>query len=131
MIVDLEKKETKGTFDLPGGGKVHLRLRSEADEAEIKAACVKNIVEYPLLDGKYQRFETEKTDYDLYFKMGYEKNIVGWDDVFDKNKIAVPVTSENKVLMMKVVPAFAEAVVKGLSVLKEQDKARSEVLEKN
>ena len=131
MIVDLEDKEVKGTFDLPGGGKVHLRLRNEKDEKEIKAACITPVVEYPLLDGKYQRFESEKTNIDLFFEMSMDRNIVGWDDLFDRNKEPIPVTKENKVLLMKMVPIFRDAVNSGIKALKEKEAAEEKALEKN
>jgi len=131
MIVDLINKEECGSFELKGGGKVHLRLRNEADEKEIRAVCVTMVVEYPLLDGKYQRFESEKTDTTLFIEMCWDKNITGWDDIFDKNKKPIPVTKENKVLLMKLVPAFNEDVTNGLTALREASKARAEQAEKN
>ena len=131
MIVDLTDKEEAGVFELKGGGKVKLRLRSEQDEREIRAACVRPVVEYPLLDGKYQRFETEKTDIERFLFMSWDKNIAGWDDLFDCNKKPIPVTPENKALLMKIVPAFREAVTNGLTLLQEKSKAEAEALAKN
>lgn len=131
MIVDLEDKEVTGTFDLPGGGKVHLRLRNEQDEKEIRAACITPVVEYPLLDGKYQRFESEKTDLDLFFEMSMDRNITGWDDLFDRNEKPIPVTAKNKVALMKLVPVFRDAVNAGIKALKEKEAAEAKALEKN
>jgi len=131
MIVDLEEKEESGSFELKGGGKVYLKLRNEADEKEIRAACVKLVVEYPLLDGKYQRFESEKTDMTLFVEMCWDKNITGWDDLFDCKEKPIPVTKENKILLMKMVPLFRETVEKGLQALKEVETARAEAAEKN
>ena len=131
MIVDLEEKEESGSFELKGGGKIYLKLRNEADEKEIRAACVKTVVEYPLLDGKYQRFESEKTDMILFVEMCWDKNITGWDDLFDCNEKSIPVTKENKVLLMKRVPLFREAVENGLQALKEAEKNRAAQVSKN
>jgi hypothetical protein len=131
MIVDLEDREEAGTFDLKGGGKVTLRLRSAQDEKEIRAACVKQVVEYPLLDGKYQRFESEKTDMDLYIEMSWDKNIAGWEGVVDGNKEPVPVTKENKIRLMRLAPAFRNAVEAGLKALADASKAKAEQAEKN
>jgi len=131
MIVDLKDKENKGTFELPGGGKVHLRLRTEEDEKAIRAASIKKEVEYPLLDGKYQRFEVEKVDADLFFEMGMDCNIAGWDGLFDRDNNPIPVTKENKVLLMKNVSLFQQAVNDGLKILKEREKEEAEATEKN
>lgn len=130
MNVDLTEKEEKGSFDLKGGGKVHLRLRNEADEKEIRKACVTTVVDYPFLDGKYQRFENEKTDTDLFLLMCWDKNIVGWDGILEDKK-PVPVTKENKVALMKRSEDFREAVQNGLKALQEASKVRAEAAEKN
>ena len=140
MNVDLQDKEERGSFDLKGGGKVHLRLRGETDEKEIRAACMTTVVEYPyLLDvvngetqttGKYVRFESEKTDMDLFLSMCWDKNIIGWDGVLEDKK-PVPVTPENKVLLMRKSAAFREAVTNGLEALQTASKTRAEQAEKN
>jgi|SRR3972149_3634453 len=132
MFVDLNQKEVSGWFDIKGGGRVHLRLRTEEDEREIRAACVTTAVEYPLLDGKYQRFETEKTDMERFVTMSWERNIKGWEGICDrKTKKAIPVTDENKVRLMKLVPSFREAYEEGLKALKKNEAAQAEELEKN
>ena len=131
MIVDLTDKEVSGCFELKGGGKIYLRLRNEQDEKEIRAACVTKVVEYPLLDGKYQRFESEKIDTDRFLEMCWDKNITGWEDLFDCNNKPIPVTAENKTLLMYKAPAFREAVTDGLKALQEETKTKAEELEKN
>lgn len=140
MIVDLQDKEEAGTFDLKGGGKVHLRLRNEADEKEIREACVKTVVEYPYLfdvvdgktltTGKYVRFESEKTDTDLFLALCWDRNIIGWEGVLENGEL-VPVTKENKVLLMEKSVAFQEAVTNGLKALQGAFKTKSEQAEKN
>jgi hypothetical protein len=130
MIVDLKEKEESGSFDLKGGGKVHLRLRSEQDEKEIRAACVTTTAEYPFLDGKYQRFEVEKTNTELYVEMCWDKNITGWEGVLEDKK-PVPVTKENKILLMRKSLPFQEAVTNGLKALQEASRSRTERAEKN
>ncbi len=140
MIVDLENKEEKGTFELKGGGKIHLRLLSAEDFRAMRKACVKTVSEYPYLDidpadpkkgKKYFQFDREEFDGDLFREMQLDRNITGWDDIFDRNKKPIPVTKENKVLLYTVVPEFREAVDKGLAALKEAEKARAEAAEKN
>ena len=121
MIVDLEEKTECGSFELKGGGKVHLRLLTGTDIKEMRKACLSNIVEYPLLDGKYQRFEGTKFDEELWESMKWDRGITGWDNLFDCNKKAIPVTPENKALLMERVMEFRLAVENGLKALKEAE----------
>lgn len=131
MIVDLEDREERGTFDLEGGGKVHLRLLSATDLRDIRKACTTVKAEYPLLDGEYRRFESHEFNADLFDEMRFDRCITGWDDVFDRNKTPVPVTKENKVLLMRIVPKFSKAVNKGLKALQKAERERVEAAEKN
>jgi hypothetical protein len=135
MIVDLESKTESGTFELKGGGKVHLRLISVTDMREIREACVKKMVEYPLLgegaDRKYHRFETADSDPELFNEMLWDRGITGWDDIYDRNEQPVPVNKENKILLMTRVPAFHEAVENGFKALKEAEAAKADTLQKN
>jgi hypothetical protein len=131
MIVDLEEKEESGWFDLPGGGRVELRLLSVSDVKEIRKACYKTMAEYPLLDGKYQRFEGTEFDDDLFNLMRLDRNIKGWENLLDRNEKPIPVTPENKVLLMERSEVFRQAVDAGLQALKDGEKARSEASEKN
>lgn len=137
MIVDLDDKEEKGSFELKGGGKVFLRLLSGDDLKSMRKACMTTVAEYPLLkdpaDGKekYQRFEAPKFDGELFDQMKWDRAITGWELLFDRNQKPIPVTPENKVLLMEKVPEFAEAVNDGLKALKEAEKARMEQAEKN
>lgn len=136
MIVDLEDKEITGFFELKGGGKVHLRLLSIKDIRDIQKATMKTIPEYPLLkdaDGKerYHRFEKEDVDIHLFNEMRFDRNIVGWDNLFDKNEKPIPVTKENKTLLMMMVPEFKDAVDNGLKALQDTEKERNEASIKN
>jgi len=131
MIVDLEDKEEKGSFEFKGGGKVHLRLLSGDDLKAMRKACMTTGVEYPLLNGKYQRFEAPKFDGELFDQMKWDRAITGWDLLFDRNEKQIPVTPENKVLLMEKVPEFAETVNAGLKALKEAEKTRMEQVSKN
>ena len=131
MIVDLESKEVGGWFDIKGGGRVQLRLRNEQDEKDLRAACVSAVVEYPLLDGKYQRFETEKIDTELFVTMSWDRNIKSFEGLTDRQSKAIPVTMENKVALMKQYAPFREAVEEGLKSLKSDESKRTAVAEKN
>lgn len=135
MIVDLEDKDITGTFELQGGGKVHLRLLTANDLKEMHVACFRKRADYPLVgegkDARYQRFEYEEFDAEKFTAMGHVRNIVGWEDIYDRNEKPIPVTPENKNLLMERVPSFAEAVREGNKVLKAREKEQTEALEKN
>jgi len=130
-IIDFEERPETGTFELKGGGKVHLRLLTGDDLRAMRKACSKKVVEYPLLGGKHIRFEAEQFDSELFQRMGWERNITGWDDLYDRNEKPIPVTEENKALLMEKVPEFFEAVALGNAALKEAEKAKAEQVEKN
>ncbi len=141
MIVDLEEKEESGWFDLEGGGSVELRLFSADEMREMMKAVTTKTVEYPLLpiviDGKEtdkkarMRFEGTEIDYVLLNRLMWDKNIKGWKGLFDRNGKEIPVTAENKALLMLKSDLFAQTVNDGLKVLKEQEQARQKELEKN
>ena len=136
MIVDLEEKEESGWFDLGDGGRLHLRLLSADDLKEMRKACFSVKAEYPLLktaDGKevYQRFEAQEFDADLFDEMKWDRIVIGWEKILDRNEKPIPVTKENKILLMQRVPKFAKAVDDGLLALKDAEKARTEQAEKN
>jgi hypothetical protein len=132
MDVDLEEKEERGTFEIKGGGKVHLRLLLGGDMKAIRKATMTTVPEYPLIDGKYQRFEAPAFDGELFEEMKNDLTITGWDNIRDRNtKVPVPITKENKTLLMEKVPEFAAAVNDGLKALKESEANRAEAAEKN
>ena len=141
MIVDLEKTATEsGWFDLEGGGKVRLRLFDTDDLEAMRKLCIATTAEYPLLDidpndplkGKrYQRFEAPKFDVELWELEANDRSILGWEDIFDRNEKPIPVTRENKTLLMQRVPKFASAVNEARKVLQERDRQRAEDSEKN
>jgi len=135
MIVDLEEKTESGSFEIKGGGKVHLRLLSSADIRDMKKASLTDVVEYPLLgegDKKtYHRFESQKFDSDVFNKMIWDRGITGWDGISDKNKNPIPVTAENKELLMLRSQDFREAVEKGQAALKKAEEERAEAEIKN
>jgi len=139
MIIDLEEKTESGSFDLKGGGKVHLRLLSGDDLKAITKATSSVVPEYVLLKDpnetieRYHRFESRKFDSDLFDEMTWDLAITGWDNLFDKNEKPIPVTKEMKVYLMTSgkAPEFVEAVNNGLKALRESEKANREASEKN
>jgi len=139
MIVDLEEKTESGTFELKGGGKVTIRLLTVNDLRDIRKATGKTVAEYPLLkDPKtgemvYRRFEGFHFDGDLFDEMKWDRIIIGWENLFDKNKKPIPCTKEMKVLLMTSGKAleFVEAVENGLKALQEADEAKSKAASEN
>jgi hypothetical protein len=152
MIVDIEERPPEsGTFELKGGGKVTIRLLTVKDIKEIHKATATIVHEYPLLkdpktgEESYRQFAVPKFDGDLWDEMQWDRSIIGWEDLFDKNGKPVPVTKEMKVLLMseevlqpsgkvKAKPRFPEfhnAVMAGLKTLQKTEKERAESLEKN
>jgi len=137
MIVDLDEKEERGSFELKGGGSVDLRLATADEVKSAMKACVKVNPEYPLLKdpetGKesYKRFEGREFDGDLFEEMMWDFNIIGWKAIFDRNEKEIPVTKENKALLMRKVSEFREAVENGLKAIKEAEQEKTEEAEKN
>jgi len=141
MIVDIKEKVESGWFELKGGGRLQLRLLSGKDIKEMRIACLRQEPEYPYLydvvdgevqkTGKYVRFEGTKLDNDLWDRMQWDRNIVSWEGLFDKNEKPIPVTTDMKVLLMTVAPEFVEAYDEGLKALKEAEAKKQEDEAKN
>lgn len=131
MIVDLNEKTESGWFDLEGGGRVHLRLLDITDIRDMRKACLKTVPEYPKLDGKYQRFEGQEFDNDLWNEMLWDRTIIGWEGIFDRDELPIPVTKEHKVLLMMRVSEFVKVYEEGIKALKAAEEARAEAAEKN
>ena len=131
MIVDLNEKTESGWFDLEGGGRVHLRLLDITDIRDMRKACLKTVPEYPKLDGKYQRFEGQEFDNDLWNEMLWDRTIIGWEGIFDRDERPIPVTKERKVLLMMRVSEFVKVYEEGIKALKAAEEARAEAAEKN
>jgi hypothetical protein len=131
MIVDLNEKTESGWFDLEGGGRVHLRLLDITDIRDMRKACLKTVPEYPKLDGKYQRFEGQEFDNDLWNEMLWDRTIIGWEGIFDRDERPIPVTKEHKVLLMMRVSEFVKVYEEGIKALKAAEEARAEAAEKN
>ena len=131
MIVDLNEKTESGWFDLEGGGRVHLRLLDITDIRDMRKACLKTVPEYPKIDGKYQRFEGQEFDGDLWNEMLWDRTIIGWEGIFDRDERPIPVTKEHKVLLMMRVPEFVRVYEEGIKALKAAEEVRAEAAEKN
>lgn len=128
---DISGKTEQGWFDVEGGGRVEFRLLSADELKEITKACVKKGVEYPRLDGQFRRFETVDIDNDLFNEMIWDRSIVGWEGLFDAQEREIPVTRENKCLLMTRIQAFADLHERAMKTLKEATDERAEASEKN
>ena len=128
---DISGKTEQAWFDVEGGGRVEFRLLSSDELKEITNACIKKSVEYPKLEGQFRRFETVETDWDLWHEMVWDRSIVGWEGLYDVNEREIPVTKENKCLLMTRVQAFAELHEKSMAALKTAIEERAEASEKN
>lgn len=128
---DISGKTEQGWFDVEGGGRVEFRLLSAEDLKAITTACIKKGVEYPKLEGQFRRFETVETDFDLWNEMMWDLSIVGWEGLFDAQEREIPVTRENKCLLMTRIQAFADLHERAMKTLKEATDERAEASEKN
>jgi hypothetical protein len=100
MIFDIEEHQG-AWFDLKDGGRVQLRLLSAADWREIKKKTEsKGLPEYPKLDGEYKRFQPVIVDDDLQMELMWDKTIINWEKLFDKNNKPIPCTMEWKTKLM-------------------------------
>jgi len=124
-------KDEGAWFEIKGGGRLRLRLLDSEDIKAMRNACIKKNVEYPLLGEKYQRFENQEIDEDLWNQMLWDRTILDWEGILDAKERPIPVTAENKVLLMEHVPVVIDAYGKGLKALKDADKQKQEELEKN
>ncbi len=128
---DLSGKTEQGWFDVEGGGRVEFRLLSADDLKTITAACIKKVDKYPKLDGQFRHFEAVETDWDLWNEMLWDLSIVTWEGLYDAQEREIPVTRENKLLLMTRVPAFAELHERAMKALKGTADEQAEASEKN
>lgn len=107
MRFDMDNLNPGVWFDMPEEGRICLKVVSVSDAEEINKKCfIKKLVEYK--DGK--RYETELTDTDKASNMTYDKIIVDWEGLYDKNGTEIKCTPENKIKLMKGSPLFASFV---------------------
>lgn len=136
MIVDLEARnkkdaEERGSFELEGGGKLHLRLPPNEELTAIRERHTHKTVEYPFLNGKYHHVDNQTFDEKGWWAETLDKTIVGWDDCFDRNQKPIPVTKENKSILFEVSLDFIKAYTAGMDTLRKARAAKWEAAEKN
>ncbi len=120
-------------FDLPGGGRVQLRTITPEDWREIQKATVTyGPPEYPLLDGKHQRFQPEIVDKDLQLDMIWDRTIIDWEGIQDREGRPIPCTAEWKARLMLMRSAeFRDFYNAKMAVMNEADTAAEAASEKN
>lgn len=78
-----------------------------------------------------QRFEVEKIDEDKRSALIWQYSIVDWKGIEDSNGETIECTDENKVLLMRGAPPFANWVTECIEELNENFGEASERAEKN
>ena len=142
MKVNRNRTTESGSFDIPSGGKLHLRLLGSKDLKEMRKLCFEEKVEYPrvpdydadgnqLSTGHYERFETSKMDRDKWQEELWDRTITGWDGITEDDGTPTPVTLADKIFFMENDLEFQTAYNEGMKALKERDAAKTEELPKN
>lgn len=126
-------EQTGAWFDLPGGGRLKLRTIAPEDWREIRRATVtKGPPEYVKLDGKYQRFQEEIENKDLQMEMIWDRTILAWEGILDRNGKEIPCTSEWKTrLMLMKSPDFRDFYNEKINGMMDADAGAEAVAEKN
>jgi len=124
-IVNLEELNpgAKFDFEVTEKGKTvsWVKVRSSSNEAmdSIREQCITTEIEYKKTSkhGPLQRFENQKTDDKKLRELLWDYTIMDWGGFFDKDKNAIPCTTENKIRFMSKWPAFYSFVDKCLEKL--------------
>jgi len=120
-------------FDLDTGGKVRLRTISFDDWKEIdKATKKKAAPEYPKLEGRHERFQPDIIDEEKRTEMIWDRTIVAWEGLFDKNKKPIPCTKEWKLKLLTMKSAaFRNFYNAKMAILIEAESKQGAESEKN
>jgi hypothetical protein len=131
-VFDIEENEGSW-FDIEGGGRVKLRPITNKEWREIvKATVKKGPPEYPLLDGKHQRFQPDIVDADLQLELLWDKTIVEWEGLNDKNGNPLPCNLEWKInLMYMKSDTFRDFYNEKMKVMADIKTEQGAVAEKN
>jgi hypothetical protein len=113
--------------DDPESGEIKLRAANTAKLDEIDKLSLKRRVEYV----KGQRFEVYDKNEDLHSELLWDYVIVEWDKLEDEDQKPIPCNTETKLKLMRENIGFSLFVSNCLNKLKELDKSRVSVLEKN
>jgi hypothetical protein len=133
-------EENQGVwFDINGGGRVQLKILSYVEWKEIaKATITKGPPEYPLLKtdekspAKHIRFQPEIINNDLQIEMTWDKTIISWEGLMDKNQKPIPCTKEWKIrLMFMDDSSFRDFYNEKMKILMDAKVEQDEKLRKN
>ncbi len=131
QIVDLNEVPQGTWFDLDGGGRIELKILSADEFKEIRKITVKKEVTYKRLDGKPERIAYDDVNEELQNELFWDKAILNWEGILDKNGEEIPCTKEMKVLLMSKSVQFMKIVSKYMATLNEDEERRLASLEKN
>jgi len=133
MQIDIEKLNAGTWFDLPGGGRISLRVCAGDDYRAILDQAVrrKSEVVFDPKSGRPHRLLSEETDERQQNELLWDFCIVGWEAVFDANGDPIPCNREMKLMLMGRSPRFFGMVTDRLDKLRSLDKEEAGSLEKN
>ena len=106
MKVNLGELNPGAWFDLPGGGRVRVRVAPPAILKQIQSKTTKKKVEYR----RGGRFEIVETDDEKADRLLWDYIVVDWQGIEDDSGNAVPCTLDNKVLLMGQSIVFGSVV---------------------
>jgi hypothetical protein len=126
-------EEAVGTwFDHDDGWKVSLRICSLDELKRIRKQTTKEKFAFKRLDGAPYRVKWDETDEDAQSLMIWDYCIVDWQEMYDKDgKTPLPLTAENKVMLMNKSASFAKFVTDSMTKLNEMQEQGKEASEKN
>jgi hypothetical protein len=131
--IDLEKLNPGTWFDLPGGGRISLRVCAGDDYRAITDQVVrrKSEVVFDPKSGRAHRLVSEETDERKLTELLWDFCIVDWEGIVDASGKPIPCTAEMKLRLMGRSPAFFSMVSERLDRLRALEKEEAEALEKN
>ena len=127
MFFDLDNLNPGTWFDLPGGGKICLRILPLDDAFKISKEITKKRVEYK----QGQRFEVEDVDEHRNLALTWDYIILDWEGVKSKDGKEIPCTTEMKARLMGGSPSFGKVVRDFVNHLNELEATEQEAEAKN
>lgn len=133
MQIDLEKLNPGTWFDLPGGGRVCLRICAGDDYRAIADQTVtrRSEVVFDPKTGRPHRLQSEDRDERRLTELLWDFCIVDWENIYDAKSQPIVCTREMKLLLMGRSPQFFAHVTGYLDQLRLVEQQAAEDLEKN
>jgi hypothetical protein len=129
-IIDFEER-VENWFEMDGGGRVQIRALTPDDFRDIERQATKKRVEFKKVEGVPARFDVVESNEDLKNELFWDRVIVSWENLFDRDGKEITCTKENKVMLMLKVPSFASFVADSMSKLIEDRDKQKEIASKN